>query len=257
MYVDEVGNHDLKSADNPNERYFSLSGVIVEAEHYRGVIHPEMTEMKRRHFETDPDDPVILHRSDIVNRRGPFSVLKDEERHAAYNEDVLSALARWNYTVVSALIDKLALREQYSVWQYDPYHYCLRVLLERYSLMLHEFSGRGDVMAESRGGREDMRLKKSYTRIYNEGSGQIESQRLRETITSHELKVKQKSKNISGLQLADLIAHPSRRHMLRDYMQIKYDREVFGDHIIEILVESKYRRSRTGKIEGYGIKVLP
>jgi len=257
MYVDEVGNHDLKSADNPNERYFSLSGVIVEAEHYRKVIHPEMTEMKRRHFETDPDEPVILHRSDIVNRRGPFAVLKDAARHAAYNEDILAALKRWDYTVVSALIDKLEHREQYSVWCYDPYHYCLCVLLERYSRMLQQAGGRGDVMAESRGGREDMRLKKSYARIYSEGSRCISCGYFRQTLTSSELKVKPKSKNISGLQLADLIAHPSRRHMLRDYMQIKYDREVFGDHIIEILVESKYRRSRTGKIEGYGIKVLP
>jgi len=37
----------------------------------------------------------------------------------------------------------------------------------------------------------------------------------------------------------------------------QYDREVFGDHIVEILVDSKYRRSKDGKIEGYGIKVLP
>lgn len=216
-----------------------------------------MTEMKRRHFETDPDDPVILHRSDIVNRRGSFAVLKDKGRHAAYNEDVLIVLTRWNYTVVSALIDKLTHREQYSVWQYDPYHYCLRVLLERYSLMLREVNGTGDVMAESRGGREDTRLKKSYTRIFDEGTEYVSATVLRKALTSRNLKVKPKSKNISGLQLADLIAHPSRRHMLRDYMQIEYDREVFGDHIIEILVESKYRRSQTGKIEGYGIKVLP
>ena len=30
IYIDEVGNPDLKSSDNPNHRFLSLTGVILE-----------------------------------------------------------------------------------------------------------------------------------------------------------------------------------------------------------------------------------
>ena len=47
----------------------------------------------------------------------------------------------------------------YRTWRYDPYHYCLAVMLERYVLFLERTKGIGDIMAESRGGKEDNRLK--------------------------------------------------------------------------------------------------
>ena len=39
------------------------------------------------------------------------------------------------------------------------YHYCLALLLERFTFFLEQKQVRGDVMAESRGGKEDKRLK--------------------------------------------------------------------------------------------------
>jgi hypothetical protein len=35
MYIDEVGNPDLNSSDNPLHRFLSLTGVIVELEYVR------------------------------------------------------------------------------------------------------------------------------------------------------------------------------------------------------------------------------
>jgi len=31
IYVDEVGNHDMTHTDDPNQRYLSLTGVILES----------------------------------------------------------------------------------------------------------------------------------------------------------------------------------------------------------------------------------
>jgi hypothetical protein len=33
MYVDEVGNPDLGSSGNPNHRYLSLTGVMIDLEY--------------------------------------------------------------------------------------------------------------------------------------------------------------------------------------------------------------------------------
>ena len=76
-------------------------------------------------------------------------------------------------------------------------------------------------------------------------------------MTSSELKVKPKSADIAGLQLADLIAHPSRREILLDNQLIANTPDIFGDKICAILRANKYMRSRSGQIQGYGKKLLP
>jgi len=110
---------------------------------------------------------------------------------------------------------------------------------------------------ESRGGNEDRTLKDSYTRLYKQGTDNIPAERWQERLTSRELKVKPKLANIAGLQLADLLAHPARREMLLERQLIGDERNIFGDQVSDILRKSKYHRSRSGKIEGYGKKFLP
>jgi hypothetical protein len=258
MYVDEVGNHDMTHAEDPNQRFLALTGIIVESEHLRWVIQPEMNHMKATFFPTDPDEPVILHRKEMVNKKWPFRSLRDPAIEAHFNSELLAALQRWEYHAVTIVIDKLAHRDQYQVWRYHPYHYCLKAILERYVLFLHYSSHRGDMMVESRGGKEDRKLADSYARLYRDGTEHIPVRRWQARLTSKELKIKPKSANIAGLQLADLIAHPSRREILLENGLLGDDRTVFGDQICEILRTSKYLRNwRTGQIGGYGKKLLP
>ena len=113
-------------------------------------------------------------------------------------------------------------------------------------------------MVESRGSKEDKKLMESYTRLYQRGTDHIPVDRWQARLTSHELKAKPKNANIAGLQLADLIAHPSRREILIEHQLITDNRDVFGDQICAILRQSKYNRNKyTGQIEGYGKKLLP
>ena len=99
---------------------------------------------------------------------------------------------------------------------YDPYHYCLAVLLERYVYFLNRRRARGDVIAESRGGKEDIRLKGSFERLFIRGTDYLDATQISAALQSRQLKVKQKANNIAGLQLADLIAHPSRNEILSE-----------------------------------------
>jgi hypothetical protein len=132
------------------------------------------------------------------------------------------------------------------------------VLLERFVLFLYYGKHRGDLMVESRGGTEDGKLKDSYSRLYAVGTDNIPASRWQTCLTSSELKAKPKSANVAGLQLADLIAHPSRREMLIEHGLLADNRDVFGDQIAVILRKYKYlRNARTGQIEGYGKKLLP
>lgn len=241
MYVDEVGNPDLGSSENPLHRFLSLTGVIIDLIHVRNTIFPQMEELKSKYFDSHPDDPVILHRKKLVNARYPFHALRDQKIQSQFDSDLLSLLRSWNYTLISVCLDKKSHKDTYQVWRYDPYHYCLALLLERFTFFLEQHNAVGDVIAESRGGKEDLRLKKSFDNLWKEGTDYINPDRFQAIFTSKRLKVKPKSNNISGLQLADLIAHPSRNEILLENHMLDRPLAPFARRIIEILQEKYYK----------------
>jgi hypothetical protein len=252
MYIDEVGNPDLNSSDNPNHRFLSLTGVIIDLDHVKDIIHPEMEALKIRFFGSHPDEPIILHRKEILNAKQPFQVLKNEEIRKEFDYGLLKLLANWDYTVVTVCLDKQRHRDNYTVWRYDPYHYCLAVLLERFNFWLNRGKVQGDVMAESRGGKEDIRLKDSFQRLWESGTDYVPPEQFQKSFTSRQLKVKPKSANVSGLQLADLLAHPSRAEILAEHRLLGRPLASFSLKVIEIL-KNKYDQ-RDGK--EYGRKFI-
>lgn len=257
LYVDEVGNSGLGAKlQHPNERYLSLTGVIIELDHVDADVAPQLEALKRRYFKTHVDEPLILHRKELVNKRYPFQSLKDPAVEKAFNAELLDLLESLDYTAITVVIDKHEHLQRYKVWHYDPYHYCQEVLLERYVLWLEHQTATGDVMAESRGGREDRRLKESFTRIWREGTRYVPATQLASRLTSKQLKVKTKANNIAGLQLADLLAHPSFKYILCRRQKVAQP-QTFGAKIAQILVDRKYLRSASGKLDGWGCKWLP
>lgn len=242
LYIDETGNSNLKSAQNPNERFLSLTGIIISLVHVQEIIHPQMEALKVRHFQAHPDDPVILHRKDIIKKKTPFDALRSLKVEDAFNQDLLAHLRDWDYSVITVCIDKRAHLETDKTSQIDPYHYCMTVLLERFNHWLNREGVMGDVMAESRGGKEDRRLKEEFRRLWENGTQYIEPGMLQRLLTSRELKIKPKFANIAGLQLADLIAHPSRSEILQERGLLGRELSAFALQISEILVD-KYDKN--------------
>jgi len=256
LYIDETGNHDMENVEDPNQRFLGLVGVAVSLQEARERLGPELEQLKQRHFAYDPDEPPVLHRKDLVNRRHPFHALKDPKVEAAFNEDLLRLLKAIDYRVFAVVIDKKEHRERYTVWTYEPYHYCMMVMLERFVFLLESLGATGDVLAESRGGVEDRKLKDSYARLFERGTDYVASIRVQAALTTRQLKVKPKRDNIAGLQVADILAHPTRRDVLTRNRLLAPTAEVFGDRIVRILEDEKYYR-RGNKVDGHGRKLLP
>ncbi|MFH1943680.1 MAG: DUF3800 domain-containing protein [bacterium] len=248
MYVDEVGNPDLNSSDNQNHRFLSLTGVIVDLKYAGNTLHTQMEELKTRYFHSHPDDPVTLHRKELLNAKPPFEALEDPINRKNFDRELLRFLEAWEYTVISICLDKKTHRETYKTWRYDPYHYCLALLLERFVFFLEQYQAFGDVLAESRGGKEDRRLKTSFMKLWEEGTQFVEPSRFQNVLTSRQLKIKSKTNNIAGLQLADLIAHPSRNELLKHNNFLDKDISPFGKKL------SKYfkRNIIKGKVDFMG-----
>ncbi|MBA4364793.1 MAG: hypothetical protein C0398_02155 [Coprothermobacter sp.] len=255
MYIDECGSASMRNVSASN-RYLSLTGVIVDSDYHRSTITPDLTAFKQRYWSLDDDDPVILHRCDMHSCTGQFAFLRDPGQRSVFNSDLLSLLSRWDYTVITATIDKQAHLSKYHSWAYEPYSYCVEVLTEKYVLWLHQRNRTGDVLAEARGGNEDMALKKAYSDWYVAGTRYADAGLCHERLSSRELKLKRKDANISGLQIADLVAQPSFRYGLALHngttASSTYERDV-----ITLLCNSKYNRKRDGTIDGYDTKWLP
>lgn len=232
----------MESSNNPNHRFLTLTGVILNLDYVRSTLHPEMERIKNEILGQHPDEPIIFHRKEMVSKKHPFEKLRNLAIEEEFNKVLLLKINDWDYTIISVLIDKKEHLESYKIWRYDPYHYCLAVLLERFLFFLEDNSSIGDVMIESRGGKEDRRLKDSFSKLFCNGTDYIKPSKFQEFLTSKQLKVKPKSANISGLQLADLIAHPSRRHFLMK-LGDKDKKAVFGDRIIEIIKTKYYKKN--------------
>ncbi|MGB9887121.1 MAG: DUF3800 domain-containing protein [Moorellales bacterium] len=278
LYIDESGDHTYGRKEQGNliltvkkrevsipfdhypellevqRRYLGILGCIVETEAYRRSFRPALEELKQRHFPHDPDEPVILHRSDIVGKRGPFWRLRDLEAEKAFNTDLLNFLSEQRYVLIVVVLDKKSHIERYGDAAYHPYHYCLTVMLERYCGFLNFCNGEGDVVAESRGGVEDRELKEAYRYVYTHGTQFREPRFFQRALTSKEIKLKKKELNIAGLQIADVLAYPLKQQVLMERGKIS-PKELKGEFTEQLVatVKGKFNRNRyTGRVEGYG-----
>lgn len=255
IYIDEVGNNDIGSSSIPNHRYLCLTGVVFDLGYVKSTLTPELELLKSKYFNSHPDDPIIFHRKEIINKKHPFKALCDPKIEKDFNAELLLHLERWQFKTITVLIDKLEHQNRYATWKYDPYHYCMAIIFERYHLRLKELEMNGDMMFESRGGKEDMRLKNAYRRIFEQGTEWIKHEDIDDTITSKELKIKSKSANVSGLQIADLLAYPLYRYALKSFKLKDDGRETFNEQIIEVIKPKIFKSG--SKIMGYGLKLLP
>ena len=203
--------------DDLQHRFLSLTGVIAESDYVRHHIHPELESIKTRYFDSHPDEPVVLHRKELVNATWPFQALMDLETRALFDTEMLALIRDWDYRVLTACLDKHAFVSAGLNATHDPYNYCLSILVELYCHWLNRCQSKGDVMVETRGNKEDKKLREHFRMLWEDGTARVAAEQLQKSLTSREVKINTKDKNISGLQIADLIAHPLRSNILKEH----------------------------------------
>jgi hypothetical protein len=257
LYLDESGDHVFRQTTETAHRFLCLLGCWFQNPAYL-QFHEALEGVKSRHLPHHPDAPVILHREDIINARKAFKNLRDEEKRAAFDRDLLAVIQSAEFRVMAVVIDKAALRGKYGEAAAHPYHLGLGYLLQRYAGYLNHINRVGDMMAEARGGVEDRLLEESYTRVFDRGIWSVTNANyFQSALTSRELKLKSKTANIAGLQLADLLGHPVKMWVLKHYHLVDNDLAPFAAQIMRI-VQSKFNRQMyTGAIEGYGYLLYP
>lgn len=256
LYVDEVGTDQLTNLVLDKHRYLSLTGVAMRVDHARDTLEPNMNWIKANVFRHDPDDPIILHRKEIMGFKGPFQVLRDDATATLFNKAVLRLFNSTEYTVITALIDKDWMLRQQHWSKTHPYHYLMEILVEKYVQFLERADDIGDIMPESRQ-NQDEKLQAAYLDVRKRGCDFVKKDQIASRLRGDKLKFRTKKDNIAGLQLCDLLAHPSHIYV-RTLMGHQVKLGPFAAQVAACLKDHKYDRSPwSGKVSGYGIKHLP
>jgi hypothetical protein len=254
LYIDESGDHNYSSSDLIKKRYLGLTGIFIEKEIYENDVQPRILNIKKL-FTTDPDNLAILHHEDIINKTKWFTKLFDQDVEEEFNKQLISLVKDVNYTICCVVIDKKIHFQKYKTSAEHPYHYCLKSMMERYTHFL-EKRGRGDVMAETRGKKEDNALQTAYSNFYFNGTYFRSPKYVQAVLTTNEIKIKGKDKGIAGLEFADLLSLVTKLDVLRTFEAIPDLAENFNKRLIGFIQEKYCRGNNTNRIKGYGKKML-
>lgn len=257
LYLDEVGTDGLTCLDQDKHRYLSLTGVAVQRNHARDLLEPRLNRLKAEFFDHDPDDPLVFHRVEMLGGKGTFQRLRsDSNFRTAFDAELHSLFVDCEYAVITALIDKKWMTGQVHWRNKHPYHFLMEVIVEKYAQFLERKGDIGDVMPESRQAADKF-LQGEFLRVWEGGTKFVPAKRIQSVLRGSKLKFRTKKDNIAGLQLCDLVAHPS--HMLvRQFMGHDVNLGPFTTELSKALTEKKYDRCPySGTIKGYGYKHMP
>ena len=240
LFLDESGDHNLTVID-PQYPIFVLGGVILDEEYAAGPLEYALNEFKADLFErTD----IVLHTADITRNRNGFEDLSDGAFREIFYSRLNELMQNLSYSVIACVIRKKDYLSDYGLAALDPYLISLDVLVEIFCFEVGNVRGGGIIVAERRDPVLDQGLELAWTNLKIQGTRRIQGKVIEERISS--LDLRDKKDNIAGLQLADLVVSPVGRYLLGK--PAKEDWEI---------VKRKLRRSPGGRVDNYGMVILP
>jgi len=256
LYLDESGDHVFRETEELAHRYLCLLGCWFRNPDYL-KFHEAIEGLKSAYLPHHPDDPVILHREDMVNARKAFKNFRDNAERSKFDDALIEVIKAAEFKVVAVVIDKRELRRAYGSAAAHPYHLGLGFLLQRFAGYLNHINRVGDILGEARGGKEDRFLKESYSRVFERGVWMTKREAFQTALTSSELKLKPKSANISGLQLADLLGHPVKQWVLKHFGHVEENLAPFAQRLMGVIEPKFNSHLYEGKVAGYGMVLFP
>jgi hypothetical protein len=190
------------------------------------------------------DCSLHLHTADITRNRNGFERLQEATFRKRFYKELNELMRSLDYEVMACVIKKEAHLQRYGMAAVDPYMLSLDILVERFCILVGDKENGGLILAEKRDPTLDRQLDLAWLNLKVQGTQYMQASQIEKRIQS--LILRDKKANIAGLQLADLVVTPIGRHILG-----KHTKEDFN------IVESKMRRSPHGRIDGYGLIVLP
>lgn len=241
VYVDESGDHSLKSIDK-NYPVFVLAFCVFHKRHYSEAVISSLEKLKFNYFG---HDQVILHEHEIRKEKGIFNIFRSREHKLQFISELTEIIEQSNFILISCAIDKRELVSS-AISAANPYHLAMRHCIEVLQSLLvekNQHQKTTHVVFESRGRKEDRDLELEFHRVCRADSKQ--------QLPFIPLFSDKKAMS-SGLQLADLVARPIGLRVLKP----EQENRAFG--VLERKFYCKGGRKKLGEdYLGLGLKILP
>lgn len=202
IFADESGDHGIASI-NPENPVFVLAFCIFRKVDYISVVKQAIARFK---LDFWGHDLVVLHNHSIRKSTGEFAFLFNEEVRRVFLHALNEMMRSIPFSIAASVVHKLQLSNN-SVSN-NPYLIALGSCLEQTISFLagkNQLQYLTHIIVESRGKPEDRDLELSFRDFSN---------RLMPGRSALDIRFANKQTNSSGLQIADLVAHPIARHVL-------------------------------------------
>lgn len=242
MFLDESGDHSLEE-NKIDKSYpmFVLVGCIFDFDYYVKVAEPTVNKLKFKYFGKNN---IILRSYDIRKQRGDFTFLVDKIKREEFYNDINQIMSNLEFTIIATAINKIEYANRYKD-PADPYNLSFRFIIERAIMHLGRSSENMIMRVESREGHNDKQLATVFEDFRSRGNLKfIKPEEVQQKLV--DLSFNQKSQNIVGHQIADLVAYPIGRWVLDKTKENK------SFSIIEKKIHNK-----NGEYINYGLKIVP
>ena len=199
VYVDESGDHSLESID-AEYPVFVLAFCVFHKRHYSEKIIPAVEKLKFNYFG---HDSVVLHENEIRKQKGPFVFLSQLAVREEFMARLGSIMDESNFILITCVVDKARLSKSEGAGS-NPYHVALGFCLDALRSFLAEKAQdhlKTHVIVECRGRKEDAELELEFRRICDGNNATNKN-------LPFDVVFADKKTNLTGLQVADLVARP-------------------------------------------------
>ena len=203
IFADESGDHGITSI-NPENPIFVLVFCIFRKVDYISIVKQAVAKLK---IDFWGHDLVVLHNHEIRKSAGEFVFLFDEETRRIFLHALNELIRNIPFSIAATAIDKRYLTDRPN--SSNPYLLALDSCLEQTLNFLkkkQQIQQTTHVIVESRGRPEDRDLGFAFDRL---------AARMLPKRYPLDLRFANKQTNSSGLQIADLVAHPIARHIVK------------------------------------------
>lgn len=157
---------------------------------------------------------LVLHTAEITRPSKSKDTLNakfdDPSFRRCFYKRINALIEESHFSLITCVIKKDKLHIQDGANAIDPYIYSLNVLLDRILTRCYDQSCR--IYPEKRDRVENIKIELEYLRAKNAGTAHFTGAQVSEIV--EEFVLKDKSANISGLRLINLIVFPIGRHVL-------------------------------------------
>jgi hypothetical protein len=258
IFIDESGEREY---GDRTSRYFVYAGCVVAWKDIE-EIEIEIKRIKQAYFGI----------SSVEFKSNWFRIPKERKKHylepyhmtdtlfREMTREVFRVLKESRVILLASVIDKSAMQEKYGHKAFSPSGWAYELLMERYQFMLAEKNSFGDAIMDDisgcnpKGHKYKILLKQLHKRLQQHGTSvqKIKIDRVKGVLGFLF------SQTSNFIQLADLAAY----NVLRQYREHGECWEPSNAQSSKIYapfanIAEKFRASRDGKIQGFGITKFP